>query len=93
MKKFLGLGLLVIALACPVLADELKLNIGIESGSMPTQIVGANVYALVDGKLVEVVVMPDDVAFKTNNKFGALRLKSFWATKKKMVETPIVEGK
>lgn len=94
MKKILSLvlgTLIVIGLASPVIADELKINIGIENGTRATQIVGADIYALVDGKLVEVTVMPDDMAFKANTKFGALRLKSFWATKKKMAEEAVVE--
>lgn len=68
----------------PIMADELKVNIGVESGERATQVVGADIYALVDGKLTEITVAPDDMAFRMNGKFGALRLKSFWLTNAKL---------
>lgn len=75
--------LLCIAFTLPVIADELKVNIGVESGDKATQIVGADIYATIDNKLYEVMVRPDDQAFFLNGKFGALRLKSFWMSNAK----------
>ena len=82
--------LLCVAVSCPVLADELKVSINVENGEKETQVVGASVYALVDVKLTEITVAPDDMAFKMNGKFGALRIKSFWLSngKLKKINTP-----
>lgn len=92
MKKILSLvlGLVVVGvLTSPAIADELKINIGVEHGTRATEIIGANVYALMDGKLVEINVMPDDVPFKAKGKFGALRMSGVWATKKQMVKEEV----
>lgn len=67
-----------------VLADELKINIGVESGERKTEVVAADVYAFVDGKPVEITVAPENLAFKMNLKAGAFRLKSFWLTEAKL---------
>lgn len=75
--------LLCIAFTLPVIADELKVNIGVESGDKATQIVGADIYATIDNKLYEVMVRPDDQAFFLNGKFGALRLRGFWMSNAK----------
>ena len=83
MKKYFLVTLsMLMALAMPAMADELKVNIGVESGDKATQVVGADVYATIDGKLYEITVAPDKLPFKTNLKTGALRIKSFWMTEK-----------
>lgn len=78
--------LLCLIMTTTAFASDLKINVNVESGNKETQIVGADIYALIDGKLTEITVAPDDMAFKTNNKFGALRIKSFWLTKGKVKE-------
>jgi hypothetical protein len=65
-------------------ASDLKMTINVESGDATTQIVGADVYALINNKLTEITVVPDDMAFRTHNKFGALRINSFWLKKDKV---------
>lgn len=80
----IAVGIILCAiLSYPVWAEELKFNINVESGSKATQIVGADVYAIIDGKLTEITISPEDTAFKMNSKFGALRLKGLWLTNKK----------
>lgn len=76
--------ILCVIVSCPVLADELKINIGVENGDRATQVVGADIYALIDGKLTEITVSPDKVPFKMNLKTGALRIKSVYATEKQL---------
>lgn len=74
--------LLCIAFTLPVIADELKVNIGVESGDKETQIVGADIYATIDNKLYEITISPDKLPFKMNLKAGALRLKGLFLTEK-----------
>lgn len=82
--------LVCLMMSYPVLAEELKISINVENGAKETQVVGADVYALIDGKLTEITVAPDDMAFKMNGKFGALRIKSFWLSNRKLekINTP-----
>lgn len=75
--------IICLAITLPVLADELKITVGVESGERKTEVVGADIYANVDGHLTEIMVRPDDQAFFLNGKFGALRLRSFWQTNAK----------
>lgn len=75
--------LLCLIMTTTAFADELKININVESGEKATQIIGADIYALVNGKLAEITVAPDNMPFRLNSKFGALRLKSFWLTNDK----------
>lgn len=86
MKKFLSIAsVLTVALllnTSMVKADELTVNIDVKSGDSVTKVLGADVYALIDDQLVEITVSPDRLPFKANLKFGALRIKSFWATNK-----------
>ena len=87
MKTLYGIivgAILCLAVTYPVFAEELKVTINVENGAKETQVVGADIYALVDGKLTEITVAPDDLAFKMNLKGGAFRLKSFWATQAKL---------
>jgi len=72
-----------VAMALPTLADELKVTVGVENGSAETKVVGADIYATIDGKLTEIMVRPDDQAFFMNLKTGALRIKSFWMSNAK----------
>ena len=52
------------------------------AGNRTTEVVGADIYANIDGKLTEITVAPDgNVPFKMNLKAGALRIKSFWLTR------------
>ncbi len=82
-KSFLIMLSTLMALAMPAMADELKVNISVESGEKATQVVGADVYAIVDGKLTEIMVRPQDQAFFLRGKFGALNIGSFWQTNAK----------
>ena len=75
--------LLCVAFTLPALAEELKINIGVESGEAKTKIVGADIYCLVDDQLAEITIRPDDQAFFANITGGALRLKAFWMTNSK----------
>lgn len=65
-----------------VLADEMDIKLNITQGEKPVEIVGADIYANIDGRLTEITVSPDKLPFKWNFKAGALRIKSFWATEK-----------
>ena len=85
MKNLVGiLGgiLLCVAFTLPVIADELKVNVGVESGDKATQVVGADIYATIDNKLYEITISPDKLPFKMNLKTGALRAKGLWLTEK-----------
>lgn len=82
MKKFYFtlLATLFLTANCVSYADELKVTVGVENGTAVTKIIGADIYATIDGKLTEITVLPDKLPFKMNFKAGALRIKSFWAT-------------
>ena len=80
MKKFCMLLLCLFLGTGSVLADDLKITINIDAGESQTKVVGADIYALVDGNLAEITISPDKLPFKTNLKVGAFRLKSFWMT-------------
>lgn len=85
MKTLYGIivgALLCFILTCPALAEELKVTVNVENGEKATQVVGADIYAIIDNKLTEITVSPYDMPFKMNGKFGALKLQSFWLTKK-----------
>ena len=63
-------------------AEQLKITVDVEATNKTTEIVGADIYANINGKLTEIAVTPDgDVPFKLNLKGGAFRLKSFWITR------------
>lgn len=86
-KTFYGIlfGIVLCVLfTLPVLADELKVTVNVEKSNVETQILGADIYANIDGKLTEITVAPDDMAFKMNLKAGALRIKSFFLPNKKI---------
>lgn len=68
------------------LADELTIKIDVAQGETPVKILGADIYANIDNKLTEITVSPDNIPFKWNFKAGALRIKSFWATKNQFNE-------
>lgn len=84
MKKFLLIAsvvsVLFLANTSIAKADELTVTVDVKSGEAVTKILGADIYALIDDQLVEITVSPDRLPFKANLKFGALRIKSFWAT-------------
>lgn len=63
-------------------ADEMAITLDVKQGEKPVEIVGADIYANIDGRLTEITVSPDKLPFKWNFKAGALRIKSFWATEK-----------
>lgn len=75
--------LMCVALTIPVLADDLKVTVGVENGTAETKVIGADIYATIDGKVTEILVRPDDQAFFLKGKFGALTLGSFWSTNAK----------
>lgn len=77
---------LCFAVTYPVLAEELKVTINVENGERATQVIGADVYALVDGRLTEITVAPDNMPFRMNLKTGALHLKSFYITQKQALK-------
>lgn len=65
-----------------VFANEMDIKLNITQGEKPVEIVGADIYANIDGRLTEITVSHDRLPFKWNFKAGALRIKSFWATEK-----------
>ena len=65
-----------------VFADEMEIKLNVTQADKPVEIIGADIYADVDGRLTEITVSPDKLPFKWNMKAGALRLKSFWLTEK-----------
>lgn len=77
---------LCLAITYPVLAEELKVTINVENGDKATQVLGADVYAMVDGRLTEITVAPDNMPFRMNLKTGALRLKSFYITQRQALK-------
>ena len=87
---------LLITTASVASADQLKVTVDVSAGNRSTEIVGADIYANIDGKLTEISVTPDgDVPFKMNLKTGALRIKSFWHTRAQLngKDKPEVESK
>ena len=82
MKKLSILLALLIFCSESVLADPLEIELNVKQGEKPVEIVGADVYANIEGNLTEITVSPDKLPFKWNFKAGALRIKSFWATEK-----------
>lgn len=82
MKKFLIILSALIFCGQIVLADEMDIKLDVTQADKPVEIVGADIYANIDGKLTEITVSPDKLPFKWNFKAGALRIKSFWATEK-----------
>ena len=82
MKKILALIIVGAFAGTAALADELKVTVNVENGDNAVQIVGADIYATVNGKLAEITVTPDELPFKMNVKAGALRVKSFFMTRK-----------
>ncbi len=67
-----------------VFADEMEIKLNVTQADKPVEIIGADIYADVDGRLTEITVSPDKLPFKWNMKAGALRLKSFWLTEKQL---------
>lgn len=65
-----------------VFADEMDIKLNVTQGEKPVEVLGADIYANIDGRLTEITVSPDKLPFKMNFKAGALRIKSFWATEK-----------
>lgn len=86
MKKFLAI---LLATACILvagraLAESLTVTVDVKSGDSTGKVVGADIYTYIDDKLYEVTYQPEDLPFKMNIKTGALRLKSFWLTRKQL---------
>ena len=77
---------LCLAITYPVLAEELKVTINVKNGDKATQVLVADIYAIVDGRLTEITVAPDNMPFRMNLKTGALRLKSFYITQKQVLK-------
>lgn len=67
-----------------VFADEMEIKLNVTQADKPVEIIGADIYADIDGRLTEITVSPDKLPFKWNMKAGALRLKSFWLTEKQL---------
>ena len=90
----LGITLCVLV-TIPAKSESLSVNIDVKSNGESNKVVGADIYTYVGDKLYEVTYQPEELPFKLNGKFGALRLKSFWLTKRqlegKKVEEPVVE--
>ena len=85
MKKVLVAIMVALMVDSMALADQLKVTVDVSAGNRTTEVVGADIYANIDGKLTEVTVAPDgNVPFKMNLKAGALRLKSFWITRNQL---------
>lgn len=86
MKKFLSVLLTTVCIlaASQAMAESLTVKIDVKSGESAGKVVGADIYTYVDDKLYEVTYQPEDLPFKMNLKTGALRIKSFWATKKQL---------
>ena len=82
MKKLSIILALMLFCVQGVLADEMDIKLNVTQGEKPVEIVGADIYANIDGRLTEITVSPDRLPFKWNFKAGALRIKSFWATEK-----------
>lgn len=101
MKKILAAILVTLMTGSVALADQLKITVDVSATNRTTEIVGADIYANIDGKLTEISVTPDGtVPFKMNLKAGALRIKSFWHTRKQLngndekpVEPEVTEAK
>ena len=92
MKKLLAI-IICSLVALPALADSLTVKVDVKSGEAESRVVGADIYTYVGDKLYEVTYQPEDISFKMNLKAGALRIKSFWATRKQLEgkkETPEV---
>ena len=83
MKKVLAL-IICSLVAMPVLADSLTVRVDVQSGEAESKVVGADIYTYVGDRLYEVTYQPEELPFKMNGKFGALRLKSFWLTKRQL---------
>ena len=85
MKKILATSLVFFMTGSVALADQLKITVDVSAGNRTTEVVGADIYANIDGKLTEVTVTPDgNIPFKMNLKAGALRIKSFWLTRNQL---------
>lgn len=67
-----------------VYANETSVKINVSNGEENINIVAADIYADINGKLTEISIAPDKLPFKWNMKAGALRLKSFWVTEKQL---------
>lgn len=98
MKKILAVSLVLLMTGSVALADSLRVNIDVLGPSRPAEIVAADIYVNMDGKLTEIAITPDgNVPFKMNLKAGALRIKSFWHTRaqinSKDVEPEVKEAK
>lgn len=63
-------------------ADEMAITLDVKQGEKPVEIVGADIYANIDGRQTQITVFPENIPFKMNIKAGALRILSFWATEK-----------
>ena len=75
MKKVFVLVLGLLLTSSVVLADQLKITVDVSAGNRTTEVVGADIYANIDGKLTEIAVTPDgNIPFKMNLKAGALRI-------------------
>ncbi len=86
-KMFKTICFIIIAAFCfsyfeRVWADELSVNLNVKKGDVPVEILGANIYANIDGRQTQITVFPENIPFKMNIKAGALRILSFWATEK-----------
>ena len=85
MKKIFAAVIATLLTGSVALADQLKITVDVSSTGKTAEIVGADIYANIDGKLTEIAVTPDGtIPFKLNGKFGALRIKSFWGTRNQM---------
>lgn len=82
MKKLSIILALLLFCVQGVFADEMDIKLNVTQGEKPVEILGADIYANIDGRLTEITVSPDKLPFKWNFKAGALRIKSFWATEK-----------
>ena len=79
----------------PAKSESLNISIDVKSNGESNKVVGADVYTYVGDKLYEVTYQPEELPFKMNLKTGALRIRSFWLTKRqlegKKVEEPVTE--
>ena len=77
-------------------AESLEITVNVKNNGAENKIVGADIYTYVGDKLYEVTYQPEELPFKMNLKTGALRIKSFWLTKRQLEGkkvTPVEEAK
>lgn len=87
--------LLCVLVTIPAKSESLEITVNVKNNGAENQIVGADIYTYVGDKLYEVTYQPEELPFKMNLKAGALRIRSFWVTKRqlegKKVEKPVTE--